>query len=163
MNIEQNIEQWCDDEGLSAYDKIKVYWLADNLGMLDLDEILIKVDDVSVYDGSAIDYAYELIDDIGVAGVTSPDYYFDYEKFGRDLAFDMDPDDEADAYYLGLTQQERGEEYVDSMGGIGELSKKTRELYFDYDALARDMAIGGDIDEFTFAGSTYTVTNANAL
>lgn len=35
--------------------------------------------------------------------------------------------------------------------------------YIDYDAFARDCEMGGDMREFEFAGSTYTVTNHNAI
>lgn len=35
--------------------------------------------------------------------------------------------------------------------------------YIDYDKFANDCRIGGDLSEFEFNGSTYTVTNANCL
>jgi hypothetical protein len=35
--------------------------------------------------------------------------------------------------------------------------------YIDYDAFARDCQMGGDMDEFTFQGETYTCTNANSI
>lgn len=35
--------------------------------------------------------------------------------------------------------------------------------YIDYDAFARDCEMGGDMTEFEFAGSTYTVTNAACI
>lgn len=35
--------------------------------------------------------------------------------------------------------------------------------YIDYDKFANDCRIGGDMDEFEFNGSTYTVTNANCV
>jgi len=160
-----DIERWYEElEGLSLEDKAKLYWLYDN-GVLgskdDLDDALAKLDDISLFQGSPKDYAHDLIDDIGVEALSNADYYFDYEKFGRDLAMDMDADDEADAYYLSLSDRKRGEEYVDSMGSVGELGKKTAEMYFDYDALVRDMEAGGDITEFDFDGNEWVVTNAN--
>jgi antirestriction protein len=159
-----DIEKWYDDiEPLDLDEKAKMFWLADNLNITDMDEALDKLDDVILFEGSAKDYAHDLIDDIGVEGVSNPDFYFDYESFGRDLAFDMDEDDEGDAYYLSLSNKERGEEFVDSMGGIKELGKQTAERYFDYDALVRDMELNGDIDEFDVAGRTFTVTNANSV
>jgi antirestriction protein len=159
-----DIEKWFDEiESLDLEDKVKAYWLADNLSITDMDEIIEKVDDVSLFQGSKEDYAHELVDDIGIESISNPDYYFDYEAFGRDLAMDMDEDDESDAYYLSLSNQKRGEEYVDSMGSISELGPEIAKRYFDYDALARDMDIGGDVDEFDVAGTTYTVTNANGI
>lgn len=35
--------------------------------------------------------------------------------------------------------------------------------YIDYDKFANDCRIGGDLDEFEFKGTTYTVTNANCI
>lgn len=35
--------------------------------------------------------------------------------------------------------------------------------YMDYEAFARDCRLGGDMAEFEFGGSTYTVTNASGL
>lgn len=35
--------------------------------------------------------------------------------------------------------------------------------YIDYDKFANDCRIGGDLDEFEFKGTTYTVTNANSI
>jgi len=47
---------------------------------------------------------------------------------------------------------------------LSQLPKETRqffESYFDYQSFANDCRIGGDMVEFTFAGTTYTCTNAN--
>jgi hypothetical protein len=35
--------------------------------------------------------------------------------------------------------------------------------YIDHDAFARDCELSGDMDEFTFAGETYTCTNASGI
>ena len=35
--------------------------------------------------------------------------------------------------------------------------------YIDYEAFARDCRLGGDMNEFEFAGTTYTCTNANGI
>lgn len=35
--------------------------------------------------------------------------------------------------------------------------------YIDYDRFANDCRLGGDMDEFTFQGETYTCTNANGI
>lgn len=40
---------------------------------------------------------------------------------------------------------------------------ETVRAYIDYDAFARDCEMGGDMDEFTFNGTTYTCTNANCI
>ena len=36
-------------------------------------------------------------------------------------------------------------------------------FYIDYDKFARDCAMGGDLCEFEYAGTTYTCTNSNAM
>lgn len=48
------------------------------------------------------------------------------------------------------------ESYIDDMGGPAKLGKETLEMYFDYDAFARDMELNGDVVEFEFGGTTYT-------
>lgn len=35
--------------------------------------------------------------------------------------------------------------------------------YIDYDRFANDCRLGGDMDEFTYQGETYTCTNANGI
>lgn len=37
------------------------------------------------------------------------------------------------------------------------------QAYIDYDKFANDCRLGGDLSEFDFNGSTYTVTNANCI
>jgi antirestriction protein len=48
------------------------------------------------------------------------------------------------------------EQFIDDMGGPSQLGKETLEMYFDYEAYARDMNYNGDAVEFTFGGTTYT-------
>ncbi len=121
------------------------------------DAIRAVEDEVRVHEGDVKSYAEEYVDSMGGVGELGPELgerYFDHERFGRDLAFDMDPDDEGDAYYLSLSDQERGEEYVDSIGF--ESLGKAAETYFDMDSFARDLQLGGDVTEFEFGGDTYT-------
>lgn len=56
------------------------------------------------------------------------------------------------------TVEEYAEEFIDSMGGISELGKETLENYFDMDAYARDLELGGDVREFVFGGKKWTVS-----
>ncbi|UCC72592.1 MAG: antirestriction protein ArdA [Gemmatimonadota bacterium] len=155
-----NVDSWYDSvEGLADYEKAALFWWVDYSGGDDLDEGLAKVDCcLRVMEGTIEDYAHELIDDLGVENINNPDFYFDFEAFGRDLGFDLDPDDPDDEYYLSMSDRERGEEYVDSMGGVGELGKELAARYFDYAALARDLELGGDAVPFVFAGSDWVMT-----
>jgi len=123
-----------------------------------LDEALLLVrDDVRVQEGTMRDYVENYIDSmggVGELGKKATEMYFDYEAFGRALAMDLDADEPDDEYYLSLSDQERGEEYVESMGSVSELGK-VAEWYFDVASFARDIELNRDATEFDFAGSTY--------
>ena len=158
-----NLEPYFDDiVDLDEHDKVALFYLADMYsgGLDDWDDALLKVrDEVRVMEGTVKDYVENLIDDLGGVGHLAGDsveMYFDYEMFGRDLGFDLDPDDPDDEYYLNMSDRERGEEYVDSMGGVKALGKEIGERYFDVDSFARDVELNGDATEFEFAGTTYT-------
>ncbi len=146
-------------EDIEEYQKPALfYYLSFYNPGADWDDALRTVDDeVRVHDGDVKSYAEESVDSlggVGQLGAATAERYVDHERFGRDLAMDLDPDDEGDAYYLSLSDQERGEEYVDSIGfeSLGD----TAEAYFDMDSFARDLQLGGDVTEFEFAGETYT-------
>jgi len=148
---------------LSDHDKAALYYLLRYRGMgpgEDLDELLEKVDrEVRVREGNSKEYVEDYIDDAGGVGQAfSKDViagYFDYDRFGRDMAYDLDPDDPSSAYYLEMDPGERAEEYIDNIGGLSALGKQAED-YFDVDAFARDMELNSEIAEFDFAGSTYT-------
>lgn len=154
------LEQYFDDiVPLADWEKAALYYLfAIYSPGMDWHIALRRVEDeVRVRQGNAKEYVEDYIDDIGGVGElgrAAGDMYFDYVAFGRDLKFDLDPDEPGDEYYLSLSDQERGEEYVDSMGGVKELGQ-VAERYFDVDAFARDAELNGDITEFDFAGDTY--------
>jgi antirestriction protein len=99
------------------------------------------------------DLAYAIIDEMGFDGVVNPDYYFDYESFGRDLRFDgFDTDmEEEDPEYAemlqDMTDDELAEHYIEAFGDLKELGQRTIERYFDYDAYGRDLAFDYDYVE----------------
>lgn len=151
--------------GLNEHDQAALFWLVEHYGWDakngDLDEALAKVDDeVRCFEGDLEDYAHELIDDIGVENVSSPEAYFDYEQFGRDAKMDLDADSEDDAYAFDMSDQEYGEELVDNMG-FDSIGKDNLSRYFDYEKFARDLDLGGDAHEFPFASKTWVCTNPN--
>jgi len=171
-----DLEDYYDVIDMNDGEKAALYWLLDNLQMK-IADALKKIEDVGLREGSAEDYVYDLIEDVGLPG-NAADFYFDYDRFGRDLsidgALDPDPDNydegEDDPDYIeeeervsGLTNQEYGIEYVDMLGGVDQLSKQTISDYFDYDAFVRDLEINGEIDTFSFAGTDYVVDNAASL
>ena len=171
-----DLESYYDVLDMRDDEKAAIYWLLDNRG-LSFDDALDKADDVSLFEGSAEDYVYGFVEDVGLPS-NAADYYFDYDRFGRDLSIDNALDPDPDNYDEGeddedfieeqdrvesLSDEEYGLEYVDVIGGVSELSKKTITDYFDYAAFVRDMEINGEINAFTFAGTDYIVTNANDL
>jgi antirestriction protein len=171
-----DLEDYYDVLDLHDHEKAALYWLLDNLSMAPSDA-LEKIEDVGLREGSAKDWAYDFIEDVGLPG-NAADFYFDYASFGRDLSIDgalnPDPDDydegEDDEDYIeeeervsDLSDEDYGYEYVERMGGIEELSKQTLNDYFDHAAWIRDLEINGKIDTFDFAGTSYVVDNANSL
>jgi len=168
-----DLEDYYDVIDMEDHEEAALYWLLDNLNM-NLADALEKIEDVGLREGSAEDYVYDLVEDVGLPS-NAVDYYFDYDRFGRDLsidgALDPDPDNydegEDDPDYIEeeervsrLTNQEYGIEYVDMLGGVDQLSKQTISDYFDYDAFVSDLKINGEIDTFSFAGTDYVVDNA---
>ena len=89
------------------------------------------------------DFCWDFIDACGgVKEALGEDLsnYFDYEHFGRELAWDMSEDDETDAYYLEMSDYDRGENYInDVYGDVSEVGEQTLEDYFDISAYARDV------------------------
>ncbi len=64
-----------------------------------------------------------------------------------------------DHYIVQGDKEEWAYDYVEQMGGVGELGPKTVDMYFDYQGFARDTEINGEISEFSFAGSDYVITD----
>lgn len=54
--------------------------------------------------------------------------------------------------------EEYAEEYVESTGMLDGVPE-TVARYFDFEAFGRDMAIGGDVTVFEFAGTMYVMSN----
>lgn len=91
------------------------------------------------------DLGYAVMDEFGFESV-SLEMYFDFESFGRDLRLDSyiadveeDDPDYADML-MDMDDEELGEHYVDAIGGVGELSRITLEMYFDYDRYGHDLS-----------------------
>ncbi len=153
-------------------------------------EEYIESDDIRIFEGTTKEYAEQMADDVGgpMVTFTNPEYYFDFDSFGRDLKMDAaleggleeeledkeeeleDADDEDEVediqeeidtlkenikYYEDMSDEDYGYEYVEMLGGVSELSKQTTDSYFDYDKVARDMELGGDVIEFEYGGKTY--------
>ena len=101
------------------------------------------------------EYVMYLIDDVGLTDEQA-DRYFDYEKFGRDVASDIanqeyervlddgGSEQEAEAAsdkVYDMRDEEVGEMVVfEIYGGINQLDKKTKDSYVDWDKLTRDFS-----------------------
>ena len=156
------MDVWFNElEDLDEDEAASVGFLVGDLNM-DIEDALRDRYDPILRTGNVEDAVAEFVDEIGgPENLSNPDYYFDYEAFGRDLQFDFDAQDEI--AYKGMSDQEIGEAWVDGMGGVGELGKQTVENYFDYKALARDMGYNSEIAQFSFNGQNWVVLNAAGL
>ena len=82
-----NLKDWFNRfEDLDDHDAIKVIYLAEDVGY-SLDGMLDRLDDVMLFEGTAIEYAESYLDDTGLLDQIPENlrYYFDTEAFARDL------------------------------------------------------------------------------
>ena len=88
LSINQaNLKQWFDDfEDLDGEDFIKALYLADELHC-SIDEVHGHMDDVNLFEGTALEYAEQFIEDTGMLDEMpeSLRFYFDTKAFARDL------------------------------------------------------------------------------
>tara|TARA_B100001287_G_scaffold266239_1_gene259957 strand:+ start:227 stop:922 length:696 start_codon:yes stop_codon:yes gene_type:complete len=136
-----------------TFDVIKLQYLMEYEGM-DVNKALRKMDDLSVIEGDLEDWAYDAIESMGAP--RGNDYYFDYDKFGRDLRI------EDDYYRDTYTSDEKaGLAYFDAMGEPDEvLSDKEYLDYFDFEAYGRDAEMNRQITEVKYGGDTYVVDHS---
>jgi len=97
------------------------------------------------------DLSYAYIEDYGDIenAVSSPEFYFDYEGYGRAIrqsdesVLDSSNPDEARilARYETMSDSEVGEEAVDDQGGVERLDLETIAEHFDHEAHGRDLEI----------------------
>lgn len=107
--------------------------------------------EVRVMQGRVIDYVDNLIDDMGGVENLSKEVrrnYFDYEMFGRDAKIDLDTADPDNEYAFEMSDYDYGVELTESIG-------EYPAFYFDREAFARDLRLGGDVIEFEYAGSDW--------
>jgi antirestriction protein len=160
-NLAEFFDRLDDFEALAEHDQAALHYIMEeNPFTDDLDKALKLVDDeVRVMEGTAKDYAYAYIESAGGIPKTLTDAYFDYEAFGRDVKYDLDPDTHADQARLDMDDADLGEEMLRDMYGR-EIPADLVERYFDYDAFARDLKLNGDVHEFRFRGTRW-VTDYN--
>jgi|SRR5215471_2032624 len=146
---------------LADHEKVAVWFLLDRRITDDVDEAIKKAEDVMLHEGTAEDYVHELLDE-GIIGEDAMARYFDYDAFGHDIR--MDFNEEEDEATEGLSDKEVGEWYIDQTGEDQMVEiVKGNSYYFDTKAFARDLDYNSEVEEFTFDGTTYTVTNMLGL
>ena len=82
-----NLKQWFDDyQGLEGEELIKAIYLAEDQHC-DMNEILDKLEDVVLFEGTAEEYTDSYIEDTGLLDQIpeSLQFYFDTEAFARDM------------------------------------------------------------------------------
>ena len=87
-----NLKEWFTDfEQLDGDDLIKAVYLAEYTGA-DISDILDNLDDVSLFEGTATEFAEEYIDDCGLLSELPEHlhYYFEVEAFARDMVLSGD-------------------------------------------------------------------------
>lgn len=128
------------------------YAVANNVSSVD--DYFNSIDDIMVFwdCDDMTDVAYYYIDE-GILP-SNPQYYFDYERYGRDCSFDGPSDDSEfetiyDEYGVDEDDDEAlGEVIVDEMGGLDSLDKQTIINYMDLEKLGRDLSFDGHWVEF---------------
>ena len=176
---------WYHESGLPTEDefnKINEYYLMSDIEKSAYETFIDYTDNEDIddfheaYQGqfeSASDFAYDLVDSLGLDGIGSNaiDMYFDYDAFGRDIMMDyhIGDEDNEDAYgnpedpdhYYDNDGYDMGEyesddqvarDYVDGLGGVDQLGADTARNYFDYDAFGRDLLMSDyfEADGFVF-------------
>lgn len=110
--------------------------------------------DLDGFDSSALG-EYESIDDLNKLGDTILDIENDglEDQFSAGIAIGLDFDEASrkarDGEIIKISDMNTfsdadeviGYYYVDLLGGLDQLDKETKEMYFDYDALGRDISI----------------------
>lgn len=108
----------------------------------DVDEYFKDIENIAIYPGcnNMADVAEYAVREYGL--LQNPEYYFDYQQYGREMSWDGRFDGEEGSIYdeFGVEEgddQSLGEAIADTYGGVEQLGKETIERYFDYEALGR--------------------------
>ena len=87
-----NLDKWFSDfEELESDSAIKAVYLSEDLGYA-IDDILDRLDDVCLFEGTSLEYAEGYIEDTGLLDQIPENlrFYFDTEKFAGDMVLGGD-------------------------------------------------------------------------
>ena len=140
-------ERFWDFLNDDSYDYDIKYAVANEVS--DADEYFDVIDDIQVFPGcnNMSDVAYAYIDD-GIYP-QHPEYYFDFERFGRDCSFDGPSDEQSESIYqeYGVEEDndtELGEAIIEqTYGDIANAPKETLIRYLDLDKLGNALSYDG--------------------
>lgn len=125
IGINENYEEWfftdyeCDIDGI--HDRLGEYESIDHLNEIAEALEQVETDDLEDAVGAAVEEGYDIFEAIEKAS--------DGDIIEIDDS-NMSNMEEAIGYY-----------FVDAVGGVDQLDKETKEMYFDYDALGRDVRL----------------------
>lgn len=142
--IDERFWDYLNDD---SYDNDIKYAVASEAS--DVDDYFNMIQDIQIFPGcnDMSDVAYSYIED-GVYP-QNPEYYFDYESFGRDCSYDGPSDEQNESIYqeYGVTEDndvELGEAIVDQIyGGVENLPQETLIRYIDFDKLGTALSYNG--------------------
>lgn len=80
------LDKWFELEGMDDDEQMKLAYLMEMGGYSDIDDAMSAMDDLYIFEGSPLDWAYDYIESTGMLADV-PDSianYFDYESFARD-------------------------------------------------------------------------------
>lgn len=88
-----NLGIWFSDfESIDTDNATKAIYAAEHLGYSSIKEIISTLEDIYLFEGSALEYATQFIEDTGLANQLPENLqrYFDYEAYARDMVMGGD-------------------------------------------------------------------------
>ena len=90
-----NLEEWFDElEGMDEEEAIKAVYIAEHFNQ-DIRNILEKLDDICLFEGTAVNYAWNYLEETGLINEVpkSLQYYIDVDALARDMRLNGDIDE----------------------------------------------------------------------
>lgn len=141
------------------------YAIANHFGDAETAMSVIESGDYSVHwdCDSVEDVVYEYFDELGAEAFSNLEYYFDYERFGRECSWDGPFDDSNESIYqeFGVDEDDDealGEQIIEQMyGDIEHAPKETVQQYVDTRKLANAIENEGTFIEADCNGKSIII------